>query len=265
MTVVKHILTDVDVAGVEHLIVIAALRDIVVHVELPQVLTVLECSIMDYHLESCVGIFRCRCAVLEHHLLDVLIAAQCGTVNGNGLVVVGSTYVVVDAHLALSAVELVIVYASDLHIPGLGTIRCRGEQLVDVKVAVLGSPRLYQQLHLVHATARELVAKVAVLHTSGLFCFLQVVLVRCHNLVGILAPIGVGKEHLIHLSIHHNAEILVTTVKHIASDVHIRRQQHVVVVGSVGDEVIHIELLQVATVLEGTVVYHHLELRVGVG
>ena len=95
----------------------------------------------------------------------MLIAAQRCAVYGDRLVVVARAYVVVDAHLALSAVELVIVYAHDLHVPGLVTIRCRGEYAIDVDALELRGPGLDQGSHLIHLVTGELVTKVAILHT----------------------------------------------------------------------------------------------------
>ena len=95
----------------------------------------------------------------------MFIATQSCAVYGNRLVVVARAYIIVDAHLALSAVDLVIVYAHDLHVPGLVTIRCRGEYALDIKILDIISPGLDQGSHLIHLVTGELVTEVAILHT----------------------------------------------------------------------------------------------------
>ena len=146
---VEHVAADVDIGGQEHVVVVAAVGDEVVHVEFCQVLTVLEGTVVYYHFGPGICICTTRCAILEHNLLDVLVAAKGSAVNGNGLVVIGCSYVVVEAHLAIFLVEFFIVYTYDLHIPGLCAITCRGEQFINVEVTVISSPWLNQQLHLV--------------------------------------------------------------------------------------------------------------------
>ena len=131
MTTVEHVLADIYVARIEHFVMVGAFSYKVVHVELLQVLAILEGAVVYHHLERCVCIFRGRCTVFEHYFIDVLVAAQGGAVYGNGLVVVGGSYVVVEAHLAIFLVEFFVVYAYYLHIPGLCAVACGSEQFID--------------------------------------------------------------------------------------------------------------------------------------
>ena len=114
----------------------------VVHIEFLQIIAILEGTIMYNHLQHCVGVLHARYCILEHYLLDVFVATQGGAVYGNGLVVVGSTYVVVEAHLAIFLVQFFVVDAYDLHIPGLTAVACGSEQLIEAEIAVNGFQRL---------------------------------------------------------------------------------------------------------------------------
>ena len=125
MTAVEHILAYEDICRIEHFVMVVSGRYIVIHIKLLQVLTVLEGTIVYDHLECSVCIFTARCAILEHHLFNMLVATQGSSVNGDGLVVVGSTYIVVDTHFAIFLSKFFVVYSNHLHIPGLIAIGCR--------------------------------------------------------------------------------------------------------------------------------------------
>ena len=144
---------------------VAAVGDEVVHVELCQVLAVLEGAVVYYHFRPGICISAARCAILEHYLLDVLVTAQGGAVYGDGLVVVRGTDIVVDAHLAIQFIDILIVYTNNLHIPGLLAVACRAEQAVDIKILDFIFPGLEQRFHLGHIVARKLVAKVTIFNT----------------------------------------------------------------------------------------------------
>ena len=90
-------------------------------------------------------------------------------------------------------------------------------------------------------------------------------IIQCNNLVGILTPVGVVQKRVIHIGSHLNAEIRVATIKHILTDVHIRRLKHLVIVASVRNQVEHVECLQVLTIHECTVVDDHVQHGVCIG
>ena len=47
------------------------------------------------------------------------------------------------------------------------------------------------------------------------------------------------------------------TVEHVLAYIYVRREQNVVMIAAICNEVIHVEFLQVLAVLEGSVVYNH--------
>ena len=97
----------------------------------------------------------------------MLVATKGHTVDGNGLVVVGRTNVVIDAHFAIELIEGVVIHTHNLHVPSF-FIWCGRKKVVNIKVPELRDPGFNQLLHRAHIIARELLAKVTI--DNAFFC-----------------------------------------------------------------------------------------------
>ena len=133
---------------------VIAVLHVVEHAQLLKVFAVLEGTVLDHHLQVGVGVFRPAVGLPEFDGLEVGIALEGILADGDGLVVIVGSGVVVDAHGAVAA-EAGGVDARHLCVPNV--LVAVGQQAGGREVHVVGIP-VAQRLH------QALVAGGIVLH-----------------------------------------------------------------------------------------------------
>ena len=80
VTTVEHVIADIYICRIKHLIVVISFCSKVEHVEFLQVFAILERTVVYHHIQPCVCVFQTGSGILEHHFLDMLVATQASAV-----------------------------------------------------------------------------------------------------------------------------------------------------------------------------------------
>ena len=246
---------------------VVAVLHIVVEAYLLQVLAVAEGAVLDADLQVAVGVLRTAVGLPELHYLQVVTVGEGTVADGQRLVVVIVAHIVVDAQLAVVALQIVVVNSLDGGVVdgGIGIV---GHQLAGIEALVVGIP----QAELFH----HLIGHGAVVGQVGLAVFGQHALVACTALVDFVTRGLVADEAVLHgrpyaavlIVVKGRAgsteKCVVRTLQHVVPDaLHGRYGHRLPAVVAAGDVVHHIDLFQMRGIGKGQVSDE--EVGVGVG